>query len=148
MGLDMYLKAKKYVSEYADKEAYELVNRLDVGQFDMEINEISAEAMYWRKANAIHAWFVRECQEGVDNCQEYWVTPEKLKELRDICREILKDTTKANKLLPTQGGFFFGELVYDEWYFQDIENTEKRLTEILENEQLLRGWQYYYQSSW
>lgn len=148
MGLDMYLKAKKYVSEYADKEAYELVNRLDVGQFDMEINEISAEAMYWRKANAIHAWFVRECQEGVDNCQEYWVTPEKLKELRDICREILKDTTKANKLLPTQGGFFFGELAYDEWYFQDIENTEKRLTEILENEQLLRGWQYYYQSSW
>lgn len=148
MGLDMYLKAKKYVSEYADKEAYELVNRLDVGQFDMEINEISAEAMYWRKANAIHAWFVRECQEGVDNCQEYWVTPEKLKELRDICREILKDTTKANKLLPTQGGFFFGELAYDEWYFQNIENTEKRLTEILENEQLLRGWQYYYQSSW
>lgn len=148
MGLDMYLKAKKYVSEYADKEAYELVNRLDVGQFGMEINEISAEAMYWRKANAIHAWFVRECQNGVDNCQEYWVTPEKLKELRDICREILKDTTKANKLLPTQGGFFFGELAYDEWYFQDIENTEKRLTEILENEQLLRGWQYYYQSSW
>jgi len=148
MGLDMYLKAKKFVSEYTDKEAYELLNQLDVGQFGMEINEISAEAMYWRKANAIHAWFVRECQEGVDNCQEHWVTHEKLKELRDICREILKDTTKAGELLPTQGGFFFGELTYDEWYFRNIENTEKRLTEILENEQLLRGWQYYYQSSW
>ena len=24
---------------------------------------------YWRKANAIHSWFVENCQDGVDECQ-------------------------------------------------------------------------------
>ena len=48
MGLDMYLKAKKYVSQYTDKETYEKINGIDVGQSGMEINEVSAQAMYWR----------------------------------------------------------------------------------------------------
>ena len=148
MGLDMYLRAKKYVSEYSDKETFEKLNALDVGQGGMQINEVSAEAMYWRKANAIHAWFVRECQKGVDNCQEYWVPSEKLKELRDICREVLMFRKKADELLPTQGGFFFGDLGYDSYYFDDIERTESRLTAILENEELMKDWNFYYQSSW
>lgn len=148
MGLDMYLRAKKYVSEYTNKEIFEKLNELDVGQNGMSINEISAEAMYWRKSNAIHAWFVRECQNGVDNCQEYWVSEEKLKQLRDICREVLMFRKKADELLPTQGGFFFGQLDYDSYYFDDIERTESRLTAILENEELMKDWNFYYQSSW
>ena len=133
MGLDMDLMGKKYVSEYTDKENYEKINSIDVGQKDYKINHIVVEVMYWRKANAIHDWFVREVQAGVDECQESPVSASKLKELRDLCREVMADKKKANLILPTKSGFFFGDTSYDEWYFMHIENTEKQLTEILED---------------
>lgn len=148
MGLDMYLNAKRYVSEYTDKELSEKVNSLDFGQKQMKINEVSAEAMYWRKANAIHSWFVRECQGGVDECQETHVPIVKLVQLRDLCRSVLADRKKAADFLPTSSGFFFGDIEYDEWYFNHIERTEKELTEILEDEELATNWTFYYQSSW
>lgn len=148
MGLDMYLKAKKYISEYSDKETFEKVNSLNLGQKNMKVNEVVAEAMYWRKANAIHDWFVRECQGGIDECQETYVKTEDLKRLRDLCREVLSNKKKAEKLLPTKSGFFFGDVNYDEWYFDYVQNTETGLSKILEDEELTNGWDFYYQSSW
>lgn len=148
MGLDMYLKAKKYISEYLDKETFEKVNSLNLGQKNMKVNEVMAEAMYWRKANAIHDWFVRECQGGIDECQETYVKTEDLKRLRDLCREVLSNKKKAEKLLPTKSGFFFGDVNYDEWYFDYVQNTETGLSKILEDEELTNGWDFYYQSSW
>ncbi len=148
MGLDMYLKGKKYISEYSDKENFEKVNSIDLGQKSFKINNIDVEVLYWRKANAIHDWFVREVQAGVDECQESYVSTEKLKTLRDLCREVMNDKEKANSLLPTRSGFFFGDTSYDEWYFMHIENTEKKLTEVLEDEEFLKSWEFYYQSSW
>jgi hypothetical protein len=44
---------------------------------------------------------------------------------------VLADRTKADELLPTEGGFFFGGTEYDEYYFQDLEYTQRRLTELL-----------------
>lgn len=44
---------------------------------------------YWRKANAIHRWFVENVQDGNDDCGEYEVTKEKLEELKDTCLEVL-----------------------------------------------------------
>lgn len=148
MGLDMYLKAKKYISEHFDKETFEKVNSLNLGQKNMKVNEVMAEAMYWRKANAIHDWFVRECQGGIDECQETYVKTEDLKRLRDLCREVLSNKKKAEKLLPTKSGFFFGDVNYDEWYFDYVQNTETGLSKILEDEELTNGWDFYYQSSW
>lgn len=79
---------------------------------------------YWRKANAIHKWFVENVQEGVDDCGFHReVTKEDLEELRDICHEVLCDPDLAEELLPTQGGFFFGSTQYDEWYILDLKNT-------------------------
>jgi hypothetical protein len=60
----------------------------------------------------------------------------------------MNDKEKANSLLPTRSGFFFGDTSYDEWYFMHIENTEKQLTEVLEDEEFLKSWEFYYQSSW
>lgn len=148
MGLDMYLKAKKYISEHFDKETFEKVNSLNLGQKNMKVNEVVAEAMYWRKANAIHDWFVRECQGGIDECQETYVKTEDLKRLRDLCREVLSNKKKAEKLLPTKSGFFFGDVNYDEWYLDYVQNTETGLSKILEDEELTNGWDFYYQSSW
>jgi hypothetical protein len=37
----------------------------------------------------------------------------------------------AEKLLPTQNGFFYGSTLYDEGYLEDLENTIKQIDEII-----------------
>ena len=44
---------------------------------------------YWRKANAIHNWFVKNVQNGDDDCREYVVSEVELKDLLDRVTEIL-----------------------------------------------------------
>lgn len=39
---------------------------------------------YWRKANAIHKWFVDNIQDGEDDCGYYEVAPEYLEDCEDI----------------------------------------------------------------
>jgi cysteine desulfurase len=53
--------------------------------------KVSIVAVYWRKANQIHAWFVQNVQEGVDECERHWVPREKLVELRDLCLDVLEN---------------------------------------------------------
>ena len=49
---------------------------------------IFEEVGYWRKANAIHKWFVENVQNDVDDCGYYEVSKENLEELLDICKTI------------------------------------------------------------
>ena len=49
---------------------------------------IIEEVGYWRKANAIHKWFVDNIQDGEDDCGYYEVAPEQLEELLNICKLI------------------------------------------------------------
>jgi hypothetical protein len=51
---------------------------------------------YWRKANAIHKWFVEKVQDGIDNCEEYQVTKSQLEELLDRCIKVIKDSRVVN----------------------------------------------------
>lgn len=45
---------------------------------------------YWRKANAIHDWFVNNVQDGIDDCNYHnEVTEEILMELRNVCQTVL-----------------------------------------------------------
>lgn len=45
---------------------------------------------YWRKANAIHRWFVQECQGGVDECQPSDPIPMgKIEELISLCQQVI-----------------------------------------------------------
>ena len=55
-------------------------------------NQIYESVGYWRKANAIHKWFVDNVQDGEDNCDYYEVTKEQLEELLDICNTIKAKT--------------------------------------------------------
>ncbi len=51
---------------------------------------ISEPVGYWRKANAIHRWFVENVQDGEDDCDYHReVTAEDLEELRDLCIEVV-----------------------------------------------------------
>ena len=55
-----------------------------------KVSYIIEEAGYWRKANAIHAWFVEHCGKGNDDCNPYWVSSEDLKDLLDRCNQIIE----------------------------------------------------------
>ena len=54
------------------------------------ISRVDEEVMYWRKANHIHRWFVDHVQRGTDDCQEYHVSEEHIRELLKTCEEVLK----------------------------------------------------------
>lgn len=154
MGLDMYLNSKRYMSKYfdaADEQRIEKVNELFGVEGD-EANdygavEVTFRVGYWRKANAIHQWFVVNVQEGEDDCREYWVDREQLQTLIDVCKTILADPTKGSELLPTRDGFFFGGTDYDEWYMKDLEYTVERLEKVLADPAFAKS-DFYYQSSW
>jgi len=150
MGLDMHLIKKVYVG--ADYEHNNVTGIIDIKRMGnpVEIDltkvcEITENVGYWRKANAIHNWFVINCQEGKDECQESYVDREQLTELKGLCEKLLEnkgDEQLVNELLPPTPGFFFGSTAIDEYFYQDLEDTVK----ILDN---LEGkGDYYYRASW
>lgn len=163
MGLDMFLNGEMYVSKIDSKKYretkdenlsidndYQIVTTL-LG-LDKFISKdlfagltIGFPVAYWRKSNQIHIWFVNNVQDGVDNCQKHIVYRDKIEQLRDLCMEVLADNSKAQELLPTESGFFFGSTEYDEYYFGDLQQTVEMLNRALE---LPENYDLYYQSSW
>jgi hypothetical protein len=153
MGLDMYLTAKKYLWSDEDKELSAKINELVGVKADMEnrwngsslvVKQIEVDAMYWRKANAIHGWFVRRCQYGKDECQESYVSREQLQELVELCHEAF-DKPDHEVLEPT-AGFFFGSYEKDEWYYQYLKETIEGITKALTLPE--KEYEFYYQASW
>jgi hypothetical protein len=154
MGLDQYLSAKKYLSPAewrgeSSKEQFDgVLKTVGAETFvrkEFPSAEVSVSVGYWRKANAIHQWFVDNCADGEDNCQPTYVSREKLEELRDLVHE-----TRAERdpdLLPPQGGFFFGSTDIDEYYWKDLDETQEVLDKILSNPKF-EGWDFEYQASW
>ena len=120
------------------------------------ISQIIEDVGYWRKANQIHNWFVENVQDGRDECQESYVSLEKLTELRDLCKEVIryKNSEFNNDNLPTSSGFFFGGTDYDEYYYEDCKDTIKIIDTILKEEEIVSNTEgiysgeYYYQASW
>lgn len=152
MGLDMYLycNSKRVCQEVNDP------NDTWEGGYQAP----HGIAVYWRKANAIHNWFVTEIQGGNDDCGIYEVEIEELAKLHDMCKAVLESTelvdaqiqngtingmpnmvpgqkladdTTARLLLPTREGFFFGDTDYDQWYWNDLQYTVDKLGKLMEN---------------
>lgn len=102
MGLDMYL-------EKCDRRAWGFkdVDIADVKENNTKLYEavkpflhkrgseyyswesIFEEVGYWRKANAIHKWFVDNVQDGYDDCGYYEVTKEQLEDLLSTCLTVI-----------------------------------------------------------
>lgn len=147
MGLDMYLYRRTYVQNWdhmGPEERHEIT--VSKGGKPTAIDTkrivyIIEQAAYWRKANAIHAWLVGERD---DNCEEFYVPTERLAELVKLCKTVLADPKKAEELLPTQSGFFFGSTEYDEGYIADLQDTVKQLEPLLSD----KGADYRYRASW
>jgi hypothetical protein len=182
MGLDMFLEKRTYVKNWdwmKPEERHEVAVSRGGRPTTIKperITFITEGVAYWRKANAIHRWFVENVQAGTDDCKEYGVSETQLKALLSACTDVLeaselvegvinngyryengqkipttedgklvKDATKAEELLPTQEGFFFGSTDYDQWYIVDIEYTKNILEKLLAEE---GDGSYYYSSSW
>ena len=156
MGLDMYLSGKRYMSKVFRAEDEPKQNAIAKLFPELEgwggrwgdsspVKEVSIEVGYWRKANAIHDWFVRECQGGEDNCGYYYVGREQLLELKAVCEQVLADKKQAKELLPTASGFFFGSTDYDQYYFDDLASTVAIIDKALT---LPTDWDFEYHSSW
>jgi len=162
MGLDMSLIRKRYVKNwdhYSPEERTEVT--LTVGGKPVPLGDVTyieEQVGYWRKANAIHKFFVdiaiRQSQGGMfqlmpergDDCLPIDIGDEDLIELRDRCKAVLADHSKAPELLPTQEGFFFGGIEYDEYYFTDLEDTLKIIEPLIGDETPMSS--LYYQASW
>lgn len=143
MGLDMYLNAKRYLWSADEKTKNKIAEAFP--EINAEVKSVTVEAAYWRKANAIHGWFVKNVQAGEDNCAEYNVSLEQLQDLVALCKEVLNNTSKAQELLPPSQGFFFGANEIDDWYMYNLEKTVEQLEECLK---WSSEWDFYYQSSW
>ncbi len=114
MGLDMYLdrcnrKAWGYKDMDIDKmkvdnpALYEelkpfIVMRGKYSPWESFFTEVG----YWRKANAIHKWFVDNVQDEIDDCDRYEVTKEQLEELLETCIKV-RDGSKLTKGLIKNG---------------------------------------------
>lgn len=173
MGLDMMLYKNTYIGNHY-KEPEKQVKVVAEGIKQERVSDIVERVGYWRKANQIHNWFVKNVQDGEDNCNDYDVSTEQLQELIDTCKQVLastklinakikngshnvngkmednmidgkklEDSSVAEKLLPTAGGFFFGGTDYDEYYWQDLEETIKMLEPLI-----VEGGDFSYRSSW
>lgn len=157
MGLDMYLTASRYVSALRDTDKASfarILNGAGLTEDDVSLAsyphlEIAVSVGYWRKANAIHQWFVDHVQGGEDKCEKHPVTRDQLTELRALCLTVLQteDVEDAGtKHLPTQSGFFFGSTAYDEGYIADLRLTAEIIDKALSSR--FDGWEFTYQSSW
>ena len=183
MGLDMYLEAsfstrayeRPTDQDYADMREGKEVKIEKSFEFEEAISSIGFEdapidyaynhftyvfpIITWRKANAIHKFFVDEVQNGNDNCERHYVPKETLIELLDRITTILDIKTpvaremKAEELLPTDiEGCFFGSKEYDDWYYKDLEDTKKTIEKVFEYQENAESGKcfdsFYYQSSW
>ena len=187
MGLDMYLERFPRYKHYTPEQACSVNYHLDYGaevkslppKKDWEaLNNMCKsreEIGYWRKANAIHQWFVNRVQDGIDDCAYHKeVTKDDLLALRKICLKILDgcklvdgqvisywdgnmtphyvngkvvdNTELCEELLPTQSGFFFGDTNYTEYYLDDVKETLEIVENALETD--FENYAVYYVSSW
>lgn len=158
MGLDMYLRAERYLAAYSFSKP-EMAAMCDVIAKIVGIAPAKESPTLtvvvtigsWRKANAIHAYFVRCLQsrysEGTDDCRPIPLHREELTTLAGTCKALLvsRNVEEAKRLLPPQAGFFFGSTEIDDSYWADLANTVEIVERALK---LPADTDFSYRASW
>lgn len=174
MGLDMYLKEHAYIGHYEYMQTHGEESLKEYKKFEEVVDltgfvntpgdpnssvSLELNIAYWRKAHAIHGWFVQNVQGGRDECQDAYVSFENLEQLLADCKQAIDDPELAKETLPATDGFFFGmnrDEPYDEWYWSDLRDTVKMLQPIVDRTRkamqksgkTYAPCEFYYQSSW
>lgn len=112
MGLDMYLETLPVIKGKTIKQLIAISNGLTeekqsiIKKYEQYIvhqgdtckwKSLLDRVGYWRKANAIHNWFVNNVQNGKDDCGTYPVHRNRLEELLQLCTKVLKLLDNAQK---------------------------------------------------
>ena len=139
MGLDIrFEKAKRHRVEETEerineiKKEFENANNSSVKfhRLKNEYDELNPwkEVAYFRKVNFLLPFF-----EYGENCSRLEIDGYKIDELLVKCKQVLEDHSLAETLLPTQGGFFFGNTEYNDWYFYYVKEVYDKFSEIAED---------------
>lgn len=159
MGLDMYIYNRKYVRNSWNNNCDVTVtitgkdydsNTKSFTPFEEKHKNVVyliQEVGYWRKANAIHKWFVDNVCDGKNDCNPYYFNINKLQKLKDTCQSVLDNHDLAPTLLPTYQGCFYGTYDYDEYYFDNLKDTIKIIDNIIDNYDSYND-ALYYEASW
>ena len=173
MGLDMYYYARTKNKLNVEDDSYHSFGQWDgkdkvdetnypedlkeLGDYIFERNFKSSfideddglgyyQIGYFRKFNSLHRYMC-ELDNGRDECQPIVVNRDTLKELYDLLNEVNHNRSKAEKLLPTMGGFFFGGTEYDGDYFCDVTDAIK-MCELFLKYFDFNKYDLIYQASW
>ena len=95
MGLDMFLNGGSSIYGKRENDP----ELLDLKLAGAQAKRITYEIGYWRKANAIHKWFIDNLS-GDEGCQGMVVTRGDLIELSKVCLEV-KEILDANEMSNT-----------------------------------------------
>jgi len=163
MGLDMYFYLNRYDSR-SKWDDEKLANDGEVSQvqypkalksledYIYDRNFMSVESKYqvgyFRKFNALHAYIVDNFANGVDECQEIEIDETDLQKMLNDLVQVDNDHSKAEELLPTRSGFFFGGTEYDDWYFSDVKDAIKMIKLIMEVKANNKEYYLSYRASW
>lgn len=155
MGLDMYFSKQTYVKnwDHLPKEEKFEITVLRGGEpcpnmDTSKISYITEEFGYWRKFNALHKFIVKNFANNNDDCRPIALYEDDLKLIVETLENVHNDHTKAEELLPTESGFFFGGTEYDEWYFKDVENALEVFKKALKQSTEKPHPQFEYRASW
>ena len=189
MGLDMQLYRKRYTKNWSYLGSrFEVRLKKDGGNVPLKNPvAVTEELMVWRKANAIHNFFVNECyfSDETDSSPVMMrALPDDLRELKRRADKILETvklvegkikngftlTEKGEKLdmwidgehiadeahlklcrelLPTVDGYFFGSQEYDQFYVEDLQDTQDMLSELMaDTEWDTADYDYEYHADW
>ena len=102
MGLDIFFKKKK-------------------------VKEIG----YFRKVNFLVKYFEDNCGLDTANQTPLRIHINDIMDLKDRCSEVINNPHKAEELLPTMDGFYFGSSDYDENYLEDVQRVYDYCTYLL-----------------
>lgn len=124
MGLDMYLfcNSRTLTNMVHEAKPYD--------EYVTDFYRTNGIVMYWRKANAIHKWFVDNVQDGKDDCGIYEVEWEQLMELRDICKRIVDEC-------PLVDGMVKNGTVFENGQWRDNMESGKVMTNTAIAKELL-----------
>lgn len=134
MGLDQYLKRKKYIG--ANYDWNNITGKIELYKKDklipIDLNKVSyieEDVAYWRKANQIHKWFTDQF-ETFENCDEKYISTDELQELLNTCKTIkekvvMKKGKVANGQRLTEDGWV--DILEDGEYIENPEICEELL---------------------
>lgn len=139
MGLDIrFEKAKRHRVEETEERLNEIKKEFENPNYSVkkfhslknEYDELNPwkEVAYFRKVNFLLPFF-----EYGENCSRLEIDDYKIDELLVKCKQVLEEHSLAETLLPTQGGFFFGNTEYNDWYFYYVKEVYDKFSEIAED---------------